>query len=71
MSKKIRIKEEGGDWEDLPEPTEGFIIDKPEPFAWAVYLGQEEFARVRKGVQPNRFYRFLQRMLLGVRWVRL
>jgi hypothetical protein len=38
------------------------------PYPWKVYLAPEGSAHFRVATAPNRLHRWLQRVVLGVRW---
>lgn len=45
-------------------------IDIPELSEWCVHLVEGLFYVPKKGVEPNKFHRFMHRVLLGFRWER-
>jgi len=43
---------------------------EPEKSEWKCYLTGDTVYHPMKGAEPNRFHRFIQRLLLGFKWVK-
>lgn len=66
------IDREGNDkWEPFGFGAE-FEINRPPAVKWYAWIGKRQgFAfYVRDGLQPNRFHRYMQWLMLGIDWER-
>lgn len=66
-NKKEYFKYKG---EKVTIPTDLGRINIPELSEWRVYLVEGLFYIPTKGTEPNKFHRFMHRILLGFKWVK-